>query len=120
VGGTTECPGFYPIYARNPFGTRTHILSNPNFKVNELTVIKEQFCRPGRRFEELTILKDYIHKPEQVPGVVVAAYGETIKPPESRKRRKYRLGLGESGSPFTSIPTLSNVLETLFDVLEGI
>jgi len=30
------------------------------------------------------------------------------------------LGLGESGLPFMSIPTLYKVLETLFDVLEGI
>jgi hypothetical protein len=123
-GGTTECPGFYPIYARNPFATRTHVLSNPNFKVgdNDLTVFKDQFCQVGRRFEELTILNEYVHKPERVPGVVVAPYGEIIKHPLSIKRcnLKYRLGLGESGSPFTSIPTLSNVLETLFDVLEGI
>ena len=60
----------------------------------------------------------------EVPGVVVAAYGETIIPPRPlpgpEQRYKYRLGLGESGLPFTSIPTLYKVLETLFDVLEGI
>ena len=38
----------------------------------------------------------------------------------AEKRCKHRLGLRESGSRFTSIPTLSKVLETLFDVLEGI
>ncbi len=121
-GGMKECRGFYPIYARNPFATRTHVLSNPNFKVegNDLTVLKDQFCRVGRRFKELTILNEYVHKPEGVPGVVVAAYGEQTKLPLSEERCKHRLGLGESGSPFTSIPTLSKVLETLFDVLEGI
>ena len=121
-GGTKECHGFYSIYARNPFATRTHVLSNPDFNVDghDLTVFKDQFCRVNRRFEELTILNEYVHKPERVPGVVVAAYGEKIMPPISEERCKYRLGLGESGSPFTSIPTLSNVLETLFDVLEGI
>ena len=60
--------------------------------------------------------KEYVHKPEQVPGVVVAAYGERIKSSVSKGRCKHRLGLGESGSPFMSIPTLSKVLETLFDV----
>ena len=121
-GGTKECPGFYSIYARNPFAARTHVLSNPNFKVhgNNLTVLKDQVCRRGRRFTELKILNKYVHKPEGVPGVVVATYGEEIRQPLSKERRKHRLGLGESGSPFMSVPTLSKVLETLFDVLEGI
>jgi hypothetical protein len=121
-GGTKEFPGFYSIYARNPFATRTHVLSNPNFKSedNDLTILKDQFCRVGRRFEEWKILSEYVHKPKGVPGVVVAAYSEQIKPPLSEERCKHRLGLRESGSRFTSIPTLSKVLETLFDVLEGI
>jgi hypothetical protein len=121
-GGTKECRGFYSIYARNPFATRTHVLTNPNFKVegNDLTVLKDRYCRVKRRFEELTILNEYVHKPERVPGVIVAAYGEQIQLPRSEERCKHRLGLGESGSPFVSIPTLSNMLETLFDVLEGI
>ena len=120
-GGTRECPGFYSIYARNPFATRTHVLSNPNFHGgNDFTVLKDQLCRDGRRFAELEILDKYVHKPERVPGVVVAAYGEEIRHPLSEERTKHRLGLGESGSPFMSIPTLSKVLETLFDVLEGI
>ena len=120
-GGTRECPGFYSIYARNPFATRTHVLSNPNFHGgNDFTVLKDQLCRDGRRFAELEILDKYVHKPERVPGVVVAAYGEKIRHPLSEERIKHRLGLGESGSPFMSIPTLSKVLETLFDVLEGI
>ena len=46
-GGTKECRGFYSIYARNPFATRTHVLSNPEFKVegHDLTIVKDQFCR---------------------------------------------------------------------------
>jgi len=125
-GHTKECPGFYSIYARNPFATRTHVLSNPKFQVegNDLTILKDQFCRVKRRFEELTILGKHVHNPERVPGAVVAACGERITLPQFGERPgercKHRLGLGESGSPFTSIPTLSKVLETLFDVLEGI
>ncbi|KAI9507527.1 hypothetical protein F5148DRAFT_1376484 [Russula earlei] len=114
--------GFYPIYARNPFATRTHVLSHPRFKLGDknLSILKDQLCRVGRCFKELTILQEHVHKPTQVPGVVVATYGETIRigEPLSKERWKHRLGLGESGSPFTSIPTLSQVLETLFDVLE--
>jgi hypothetical protein len=121
-GRTKECPGFYSIYARNPFATRTNVLSNPKFKVegNDFTILKDQFCRVKRPFEELRILNEYVHKPERVPGVVVATFGERIMLPLSEERCKHRLGLGESGSPFTSIPTLSKVLETLFDLLEGI
>ena len=50
----------------------------------------------------------------------MAAYGERIKSPYSKERCKHHLGLGESESPFISIPTLSKVLEMLFDILEGI
>ncbi|KAI0270149.1 hypothetical protein BGY98DRAFT_1133166, partial [Russula aff. rugulosa BPL654] len=119
-GGTKVCPGFYSIYARNPFATRTHVLSNPNCKVkgDDLTILKDQLCRVKRRFEEITILNEYVHNPERVPGVVVAVYGEKIEHPQSEERCKQRLGLRESGSHFTSIPTLYKVLETLFDVLE--
>ena len=119
--GKIACHDFYPIYARNPFATRTHVLSNPNFKVkgNDLTILKDQFSRVNRRFDERTILDMHVHNPERVPGVVVAACGETIQLPLKGERCKHRLGLGESGSPFTSIPTLSKVLETLFDLLEG-
>ena len=125
-GRVHECPGFHSIYAMNPFGTRTHILSNPDFKFEgrNLTIFKDQFCRVESRFEEFRILTEHIHKQRQVPGVVVAAYGERIIPPRplpgSEQRYKYRLGLEESGLPFMSIPTLYKVLETLFDVLEGI
>jgi len=120
---TQECPGFYPLYARNPFETRTHVLSNPDFKFEggNLTVFKDQFCRARRRFEEREILTR-IHKQWQVPGVVVATYDEKfiLPRPGPEQRFKYRLGLGERGLPFTSISTPYKVLETLFDVLEGI
>src|SRR5712675_2574078 len=50
------CPGFCPIFASNPFGTRTHILSNPDSKVkingSPLVVLKDQLCRSGTRFYE--------------------------------------------------------------------
>ena len=52
--------------------------------------------------------------------MVVATYGEEIEPPQSKQRTKHHLGLGESGLPFMSIPTLSDMLETSFDILEGI
>ena len=117
-----ECPGFRPIYASNPFTTRTHVLSNPS-RVPEgperpLTVLKEQLCRTGSCFDEQTILTK-IHQQRRVPGVVEAVDGEVIEAPLPG-RAKHRLGLRQTGSPFRSIPTAKKLLETLFDLLEGI
>ena len=117
-----ECGSFYSIYARNPFTTRTHILSNPTFTVEGkvLTIFKDQLCHKGRRFKKLEILNDRVHKTKLVLGMVAVAYGQKIEPPLSKERHKYHLGLGESGLPFMSIPILSDMLEMLFDILEGI
>jgi hypothetical protein len=119
---TKECPNFRLIHARNPFATRTHVLSNPSLTQGgdrPPTVLKEQLCRTGRRFDELTILTK-IHRLMNVPGVVEAVGGEIIPALLSPGREKHRLGLRQTGSPFTSIPTAKIMLETLFDLLEGI
>jgi hypothetical protein len=116
---------FRAIYAKNPFGTRTHVLSNPSSKLTPegddrpLTVVKDQLCRIGRRFEEQAILSE-IHGSMRVPGVVEAVGGEIISAPLSPEREKRRLGLRQMGLPLTSIPTAKKMLEMLFDVLEGI
>jgi hypothetical protein len=113
-----------PMYASNPFGTRTHILSNPDSKVKingkPLTVVKDQLCRVGTRFNEYDILTE-VHSPEKVPGVVEAVYREVIKIPRDfcPSREKHRLGLRQMGKPLTSIPTVAQMLEIVFDILEG-
>jgi hypothetical protein len=123
-----NCSGFNHIYARNPFSTRTHVFSNPKSGAKDgVVVIKDQLCRVGRRFNEFEILKR-VHGLGRVPGVVKANCGEVVATPqrlnpqslEDEGRRKCRLGLSESGSPFISIPTPQKMLETLFDLLEGI
>ena len=117
-----EYPNFRTIHARNPFTTRTHVLSNPSPTKGDdrfLTVFKDQLCRTGRRFNERTILTK-IHQPMNVPGVIEAVDGEIIAAPLSPGREKHLLGLRQAGSPFTSIPTAKKILETLFDLLEGI
>jgi hypothetical protein len=120
-----EFPGFRPIHARNPFTTRTHVLSNPSrLRVQEgrerpFTVLKEQLCRTGRRFDELSILTK-IHRPRRVPGVVEVVGGEVVEALLSTGREEHRLGLRQTGSPFRSIPSAKKLLETLFDLLEGI
>jgi hypothetical protein len=120
-----DCPGFSPIYATRPFGSRTHILSNPRSDIRVdgkvLTVVKDQLADLIPRFDEYTILTSHVHSPEKVPGVVEAVCHELVKIPESLgvSRVKHRMGLRQSGSPITSIPTLRGMLEVVFDVLEG-
>ncbi len=117
---TKEYPGFRAIHARNPFMTRTHVLSNPSrVREGSVTVLKDQLCRTGRRFDEWTILTK-IHQQRRVPGVVEAVVGDVIEAPLSPRREKHHLGLRQTGSPFRSIPTAKKMLETLFDLLEGI
>jgi hypothetical protein len=113
-----------PIYANNPFGTRTHILTNPDSKVNvngrPLTVVKDQLCRVGTQFYEQSILTQ-VHSPEKVPGVIEPVYHEVMKIPGDlcKSREKHRMGLRQIGKPFTTIPTVAQVLEIVFDILEG-
>jgi len=110
------------FFASSPFGTRTHVLTNPSSEVQvngrALTVLKDQLCRSDTRFDEQSIL-NHIHQPVRVPGVVEAVHSQIIETPLTDGRQKHRLGLRQSGSPFMSIPTVRKVLETLFDVLEG-
>jgi serine/threonine protein kinase len=55
--------------------------------------------------------------------VVEAVYHEliTIPPflPDSKKKGKHRIGLVQSGRPFSSMTTLQQMLEIVFDILEG-
>jgi len=114
------CSHFVPIYASDPFEMRTHVLSNPSSEVTihnkPLTVLKDQLCRLGSRFNEHTIL-DAVHG---VPGMVEMVYRRKIESPfNSDERAKYLTGLRQSGMPFLAIETLQQMLETAFDVLEG-
>jgi hypothetical protein len=117
-----DCPGFFPLFASSPFGTRTHVLTNPlsDVRVNdqELSVTKDQLCQLDTRFDEQSILHD-IHQPVKVPGVVEAVHSETIESSLYEGKQKHRLGLRQTGSPFMSIPTVQEMLETLYDALEG-
>jgi len=56
-----------------------------------------------------------------MPGVVEAVYHKSINIPErfDVARKKHRIGLRQSGSPITSVPTLKGILEIVFNVLEG-
>jgi hypothetical protein len=117
-----EYPNFHTIHATNPFTACTHVFSNLSLTQGDdgpPLVIKEQLCRTGSRFDEFTILTN-IHQLITVPGVVEAIWGETIEATLSSKRKKHHLGLWQRGMPFTSIPMARKMLETLFDLLEGI
>jgi hypothetical protein len=79
-------------------------------------------CSPSSKFT-LRLLKSlFVHHPEKVPGVVEATYHELIKIPSSlcAFREKHRIGLQQLGRAFSSISTAQQMLEIVFDVLEGI
>ena len=115
-----ELPNLVPLYASSPFGTRTHILSNPDPRVEvngkHLVVLKDQLCRHP---DEHSIL-NRVHYPETVPGVIEEVYHDSFEAPFcEEKRQKHRMGLRHLGRPFMTIPTLQQMLEIVFDILEG-
>ncbi|KAI0296841.1 hypothetical protein BC826DRAFT_187012 [Russula brevipes] len=122
-GGKTIITGLLPIHASNPFGTRTHVLSNPDSEVivndKRLTVVKDQLCRIGTGFNERDILSR-VHAEGRVPGVVEAICSEDIVIPGSiyESRIKRRVGMWQNGTPFMGISSLQQALETVFDTLE--
>ncbi|KAG8958324.1 hypothetical protein FRC05_009004 [Tulasnella sp. 425] len=131
VGGViTErplpCPNFLPLYASSPFETRTHVLTTKGEGVDvygeKLTVLKDQVCRIRTRLDEHEIL-ELVHKSKRVPGVVEAVYHKTIELPSQLGdlgvgRVKHRHGLRQLGRPFASIPTVKEMLQVAFDLVE--
>ena len=112
----------FPLYASSPFGTRTHILSDPDLGVDvngkPLAVLKDQLCRHPTRFDEHSILSQ-VHHPRNMPGVIEEVYHESIEVPFCADRRKNRMGLRHIGKSFMTIPTPLQMLEIVFDILEG-
>ncbi|KAF8341503.1 uncharacterized protein EI90DRAFT_3012061 [Cantharellus anzutake] len=108
-GETITCPNFTPIYASNPFQTRTHVLSSPDSEV--LTNYAES--GPDLMNTRSSIIG-------KMPGVVEMVYHHVfdLPLPLGDTRRKYFTGLRQFGKPFMSIPTLRQMLETAYDVLE--
>lgn len=120
------CRDFLPIYASSPFATRTHVFSKPDSEVTindkRLTVLKDQLCRVGTRFHEHRILERVHTQEGKVSGVVEAVYHAVIDLPlvgEPIRREKHRLGMGQYGDPFMTIPNVKAMLEVVFDILEG-
>ncbi|KAG8937644.1 hypothetical protein FRC04_010312, partial [Tulasnella sp. 424] len=132
VGGVTteqpvSCPNLLPLYASSPFETRTHVFATKGEGVDvdgkKLTVLKDQVCRSRNRFDEHEIL-ELVHEPKRVPGVVEAVYHKTIELPSQLGglgvgRVKHRHGLRQLGRPFASIPTVKEMLQVAFDLVEG-
>ncbi|KAG9013494.1 hypothetical protein FRB90_006014 [Tulasnella sp. 427] len=119
------CPNFAPIFASNPFGTRTHVLFNPDSEVSlsgsskKLRVLKEQLCRIGTRFDENAII-EHIHESGIVPGFVQALHHEENKLPLSNivSSAGRRLGMCQYGTAFDTIGTALEMLYTVYDLLE--
>ncbi|KAG8908570.1 hypothetical protein FRC01_007333 [Tulasnella sp. 417] len=128
-GAATErpvlCPNFLPLYSSSPFGTRTHVFATMGEGVDvdggKLTVLKDQVCH---RFDthEIEIL-ELVHKSKRVPGVVEAVYHKSIELPDQLDglkvgKVKHRHGLRQLGSPFATIPTVKEMLQVAFNIIE--
>jgi hypothetical protein len=93
--------------------------------VNNLpvTVIKDEYRRPGRRFNEAEILH-HIHAEEEIPGIVHIAHSETVMqvhniPVCSGDRQKNRIGLSRYEKPFMDLKTPLAALMVIYDLLES-
>ncbi|KAG8979676.1 hypothetical protein FRB90_008015, partial [Tulasnella sp. 427] len=74
-----SCRNFAPTFASNPFGTRTHVLWNPESDVmlgnKRLHVFKDQLCDVGTRSDKYAVI-ERAHNSETIPGVVGTVYHE--------------------------------------------
>ena len=124
---SVECVGYRIGNALGCVGRRTHIFVN---NVNPIilngvaiTIIKDQYCDPGHRFNESEVLS-HVHAEEEIPGVVHMAHSEDVKrddgtPVCSGGRYKKRIGLVEYGKPFMDLKTPLKALEAIYDLLES-
>ena len=124
---SVECVGYRIEKALGCVGRRTHTFVN---NVNPIilngvtiTVIKDQYCYRGHRFNESEVLS-HVHAEEEIPGVVHMAHSEDVKrdddtPVCSGVRYKKRIGLVEYGKPFMDLKTPLEALEAIYDLLES-
>ncbi|KAJ8519768.1 hypothetical protein ONZ45_g3314 [Pleurotus djamor] len=112
---TTIYLGFKPIFASDPFRTRTHVFANPDHPT--VRVIKSQLSRNSRRFLEREIY-NHIHRDGDVPGIPHVHFFFDLPAPPDALRTQNIIGLREHGYPIMMAATLRDVLEILYDILE--
>jgi hypothetical protein len=124
---SVECVGYRIEKAMGFIGRRTHIFVNnvnpASLNGVAITVIKDQYCRPGRRFDEVEVLQ-HVHSSGEIPGVVHMVHSEDVKgdggtPVRSGERYKKRIGLAEYGKPFMDLKTPLEALKAIYDLLES-
>ena len=124
---SVECVGYRIEKALGFIGRRTHIFVNnvnpASLNGVAITVIKDQYCHRGHRFNEVELLH-HIHDGDEVPGVVHMVHSEDVKrddgtPVCSGNRYKKRIGLAEYGKPFMDLKTPLEALKAIYDLLES-
>ena len=124
---SVECVGYRIENARVSTGRRTHIFANTDDPtlLNDvaITIIKDQYCYQGHRFDEAEILR-HIHAEEDIPGVVRIAHSEDVvrsdgTPVCSGCRHKKRICLVEYGKSFMDLKTPLEALKVIYDLLES-
>lgn len=88
-----------------------------------ITVIKDQYCRRGHRFNEVVVLQ-HVQDGDEVPGVVHMVHSEDVErddgtPVCSGDRYKKRISLAEYGKPFMDLKTPLEALKAIYDLLES-
>ncbi|KAJ8519769.1 hypothetical protein ONZ45_g3308 [Pleurotus djamor] len=116
VKGTTY-EDFKPLFASNPFVTRTHVLFNLNNP--SVKVITSQLSRKSRRFVEREIYQ-HIRRDGDVPGIPHVLFFFDSVDFFNPARTHHIIGLKEYGRPIMMAATLLDTLEILYDVLEVI
>ncbi|KAJ8514827.1 hypothetical protein ONZ45_g7679 [Pleurotus djamor] len=107
---------FKPLFASNPFRTRTHVLFNLNHS-SAVQVIKSQLSRKSRRFVEREIYQ-HIRRDGDVPGIPHVLHFFDVEVALNPTRTLHIIALKEYGRPIMMAVTLLDTLEILYDILE--
>jgi hypothetical protein len=114
-------------HAGSPFGRRTIVYNtDPQSELQKSMVIKEQYIKVDRRFEEHLILEK-IHQDTDFPGVTRVVYSEAVKVDDNElvvehgdeKRKKTRVIMQDTAGPLMDAETVRDALIAIYDLLEG-
>ncbi|KAF9477177.1 hypothetical protein BDN70DRAFT_838189 [Pholiota conissans] len=120
------CYGYRIANVSPSRGQRTHIFVNQNNPTivngQPILVIKDQYRREGRRFDEHKII-EWIHNKGEVPGIIRIAHAQKVvrndnSSVSSDDRIKTRMCMVDFGEPIMAIKTPKEVLMTIYDLLE--
>jgi hypothetical protein len=106
-------------YSHDPFGRRPSVfIYEPKNNVAAIRVIKDQYIRKSRRWNEKDILTK-IHASGTYPAVVRMCFSGEITQGGCGGRVRVRICLEDYGTDFLSLKTPRDIIYALYDLLEG-